>query len=408
MRALYWKNNKPGEYAMNILKKNRAALNIFLVIVLMALSLLACAFVSDAASSLEGKGRVNCSVGAILRSGPTTKSTNLAVLPNGAAVEIKKEVFTSKKKAGAKYKWYMVNTGAGAGYIRSDLVKVTSYGSMKIKASKKTPYRSGAGTKMKKKGTLKKNASVTVVMEARANGSTAVWYKIRKGSKYFYVKKSGLKAVSSSTSSSQGTTSTTSTTSTTAAAQSNPAVEVVQSAEALKVVNGACSWAVTIAGDNRFHYGLKPNSQHNGCYFCNTQTITGGRSKLGVNDYEFSYCCNPFVHAAFAHGGKEQTMLQVCQRGSSYDYHRGKGYDNSPLFAKLGKPAMEDLKKGDVICFDNHVMLYLGGGKIVESAGGDDNVPYSDSWNNSIRVCTLTEARYAKAYGAFRYIGNTN
>ena len=99
-------------------------------------------------------------------------------------------------------------------------------------------------------------------------------------------------------------------------------------------------------------------------------------------------------------------MLQICQKGSSYDYHQGRGYDTSPLFAKLGKPAMNKLIKGDVICYSNHVMLYLGNGKIAEAAGGDDNVQYSDKWNNSIRVCTLSDDRYAKAWGAFRYIGN--
>lgn len=405
MRALYWeKRTNPGEKAMNIVRKNRAMLNILLVIVLMALSLLASTFVSDAASELEAKGHVNCSVGAILRSKATTKSEMRAVLQNGSVVEIKKEVFTSKKKSSRTYKWYKVNTGAGEGYIRSDLIKVDSYQHMSMKTSKKIAYRSGAGKKMKKKGNLKKNAAVTVVMEAKAKGSAAVWYRIKKGSKYYYVKKSCLKKASSSSGTTPVPKPTTPTTP--ATPKPDPATTVVQSAEALRVVNGACAWAVTIAGDNRFHYGLKPMSQHNGCYYCNTQTLVGGRSKLGVNDYEFSYCCNPFVHAAFAHGGKEKTMLQVCQRGTSYDFHKGRGYDNSPLFAKLGKPAMSNLKKGDVICFNNHVMLYIGGGKIAEAAGGDDNVPYSDSWNNSIRVCTLSATRYAKAYGVFRYVGN--
>ena len=110
----------------------------------------------------------------------------------------------------------------------------------------------------------------------------------------------------------------------------------------------------------------------------------------------------------FAHGGNEQTMLQVCQNGSSYDYHDGRGYDVSPLFAKLGHPDMSLLKKGDVICWNNHVVLYIGNGQIVESTGGDDNVPFSDKWNNSIRVCNLSASKYASAREAYRYIGNAN
>lgn len=78
------------------------------------------------------------------------------------------------------------------------------------------------------------------------------------------------------------------------------------------VINGACAWAVAIAADDSFHYGKKPNAQHNGCYFCDTQTLKGGRAKTGVLDYEKSYCCNPFVHAAFAHGGVLRGELRAA------------------------------------------------------------------------------------------------
>ena len=392
---------------MSITRKQKAVLNMLIIALLMMLAIAASSFSSHAISGLEASGYVNCKEGAILRASASTKSAKLAGLPKGAVVEVKREVFTHKTKRSATYRWYLVNTGAGEGYIRSDLVTITKYGSASGKATKKIAYRKGAGAKMTKKGNINKNKTFTIVLEARAKGSTAVWYKIYRNGGYYYVKKSNTKIndVSSGLPQTASTPATTTNTSTETPAP-EPADTVVQSAEALRVVNGACTWAVQIAGDNRFHYGLKPMAQHNGCYFCGTQTLIGGRSKLGVNDYEFSYCCNPFVHAAFAHGGGEQTMLQVCQRGSSYDFHKGKGYDNSPLFAKLGKPAMSKLKKGDVICSNNHVMLYLGNGKVAEAAGGDDNVPYSDKWNNSIRVTTLTESRYANYYGVFRYIGN--
>ena len=364
---------------------------------MMTLAIAAASFSSHAISGLEASGYVNCNGGAILRSSASTKSSKIAGLPQGATVEVQKEVFTHKKKRSASYRWYLVNTGAGVGYIRSDLVTITKYGSASGVTTKKVAYRKGAGTKMSKKGNIGKKKSFTIVLEAKAKGSSAVWYKIYRNGGYYYVKKSNTKISNISSGLPQVAA---------ASAAAEPADTVVQSAEALRVVNGACSWGVQIAGDNRFHYGIKPNSQHNGCYFCGTQTLVGGRSKLGVNDYEFSYCCNPFVHACFAHGGGEQTMLQVCQKGSSYDYHLGKGYDVSPLFAKLGHPAMSKLIKGDVICWDNHVVLYLGGGKIVESTGGDDNIPGSSSWNNSIRVTTLADSKYAKAHGVYRYIGN--
>ena len=380
---------------MSIVRKNRTAVNILLVAALMMIAMLAASFDSDALSGLEASGYIKSSGGAVLRAKATKASSRLAVLENGSVVEIQKEVFTHKKKRSAKYKWYLVNTGAGVGYVRSDLVKISNYGSATGQTTKKVAYRKGAGTKMAKKGNLKKKATFNIVLEAKAKGSSAVWYKIRKGSSYYYVKKSGTKIANVTSGLPQ-----------VESAVANPAADINQSPEALAVVNGAVSWGIQIAADNRFHYGKKPNSQHNGCYFCGTQTLVGGRSKLGVVNYEFSYCCNPFVHACFAHGGNEPTMLAVCQNGSSYDYHLGRGYDVSPLFAKLGVPDMSLLRKGDVICWDNHVVLYIGNGQIVESTGGDDNIPNSEKWNNSIRVCNLTASKYATAHGCYRYIGN--
>lgn len=172
------------------------------------------------------------------------------------------------------------------------------------------------------------------------------------------------------------------------------------------VINGACAWAEAIANDNRFHYGYGKPAHHNGCYFCGTNTLKGGRAKTGVKNYEFSYCCNPFVHAAFSHGGGEPTMLKICQRGSSYDFHKGKGYDSSSLFRNLGHPAKSTLQKGDVLCKDNHVALYIGNGMLAEAAGGDDNNPGSAKWNKSIHVATLSDSRYNGFKRVHRYIGN--
>ena len=388
------KRTLSGSAIMTITNKRKIILNMLLVLALMAVAMIAASFDSDAMAGLEAQGYVSSSGGAVLRSKASTSGSRIAVLQNGSTVEIYKEVFTTKKKTGSKKKWYYVNTGAGTGYIRSDLVKVSRYGSATGTATKKIVYRKGAGKKMAKKGKIKKKSTFTIVLEAKAKGSSAVWYKIRKGSKYYYVKKSNIKV--------------TNVMSGLAPAANNAALTVNQSAEALTVVNGACAWAINIANDDRFHYGKKPNSQHNGCYFCNTQTLVGGRAKTGVLDYQFTYCCNPFVHAAFAHGGNEATMLQICQNGSSYDYKASRGYDNSPLFAKLGKPNMEYLRKGDVICWSNHVVLYLGNGMIVEATGGDDNVRNSAKWNNSIRVCALTASRYASAQRTYRYIGNVH
>ena len=187
-----------------------------------------------------------------------------------------------------------------------------------------------------------------------------------------------------------------------------------------EVINDACKWARWIAGDNRFHYGYtnkhgstdtkkwNPNAHHNGCYFCGTQKLSGGCSKKGIVDYEYSYCCNPFVGAAWAHGGCVPKALSLCQDCSSWDYHAGKGYDSSSLFTNLGKPAKSSLKKGDVCCTDSHVFLYLGDGKLAEASGGDDNVRNSEKWNNSIHVISLSDSKYKGIKRVHRYNGSVN
>ncbi len=168
-----------------------------------------------------------------------------------------------------------------------------------------------------------------------------------------------------------------------------------------EVINDAVAFGIWIAGDNSFHYGYTNksktiNAHHNGCYFCNTNTDKGGRSKKGIVDYKKTYCCNPFVHACWAHGGCVPKALEICQKGSSWGFSKGGGYDKSSLFTNLGHPAKSKLKKGDVLCRDTHVALYIGNGKIVEASSGDDNKKGSTKWNNSIKVRTLTDDNYKK------------
>ena len=343
---------------------------------------------ASALSGPEAKAIVKDQDGAMLRSKPTTESTRLAILKHGSVVAIKKVVFTDPVKTGAVYKWYYVNTGAGKGYIRSDLVKIKKYGSATGTVTEAVDYRKGAGESMKIKGTLEAGSVITVVLQAKSLETKSVWYKFRSGDKCYYVPSENVELTDIISGLPEDFVP-------------DPD-NIYQSGEALTVINGACSWARVIAADNRFHYGYGKAAHHNGCYFCNTNTKKGGRAKKGVKDYKFTYCCNPFVHAAFAHGGNEQTMLGICKKGKSYWVT---DYPKTPLFANLGKPAMNKLRKGDVLCSSNHVMLYVGDGQVAEAAGGDDNKRYSKGWNNSIRVKKLGALRYKK-YRVYRYIGN--
>ena len=175
-----------------------------------------------------------------------------------------------------------------------------------------------------------------------------------------------------------------------------------------QVIADTIKWALWIAGDNNFHYGYtssdkKANAHHNGCYFCGTQ-----RMKKHMLMPEHTYCCNPFVGAAWAHGGCVPTALKLCQKTSSWDFNKGHGYDKSSLFTNLGHPAMSKLKAGDVLCRDTHVALYIGNGKIVQAGHGDDNKKNSARWNSSISVSTLTAANYKNFPRVHRFNGSVN
>lgn len=155
-----------------------------------------------------------------------------------------------------------------------------------------------------------------------------------------------------------------------------------------EVIADAITWAKWIAKDNRFHYGYGTHAHHNGCYFCGTQRLKKNR-KPAILDPDFTYCCNPFVGAAWAHGGGDATAYRLCHNTNSWDFSVGQGYDTSKLFDKLGRPDYSKLKPGDVLCKQGgHVALYIGNKKVVHASGGDDNVRNSTKWNNSIRTGT--------------------
>ena len=186
-----------------------------------------------------------------------------------------------------------------------------------------------------------------------------------------------------------------------------------------EVIEDAIRWCFWIAYDNAFHYGYtnkhgssdskdwNPNAHHNGCYFCGTNVDHGGRSKKGIVDFEHTYCCNPAVTAAYAHGGCDQAALKKCRSGSSYVE---KSFKSSKNWKPLGKPKFSSLKKGEVLYWEKknscHYAIYLGNGKLFEASGGDDNKRGSKKWNNSIHIRDIDS--WGSFTGAFRYIGTVD
>lgn len=165
-----------------------------------------------------------------------------------------------------------------------------------------------------------------------------------------------------------------------------------------EVIADAVEWAKKIAKDNDFHYGHGEHAHHNGCFYCDTQKLKKGH---GIKEYKTTYCCNPFVGAAWAHGGGDATALKMCHNCNSWDFGTDKGsYHTSELFDKV---SLKSIKAGDVLCSNGHVALYIGNGKVVQAGHEDDNVIKSDDWNDSIAIGTWDG--YKRAY---RYNGSVN
>lgn len=172
-----------------------------------------------------------------------------------------------------------------------------------------------------------------------------------------------------------------------------------------EVIADTIKWTRWIAGDNNFHYGYGSHAHHNGCYFCGTQYMKMGH---GLKMPEHTYCCNPFVGAAWAHGGGDAEAYRLCHSCRSWGFAKSEGYEKSKLFDKLGKPKKGMLKPGDVLCSYTHVALFIDNNKIVEASMGDDNVPFSNRWNKSIRVRNADDSDYRYFERAYRYNGKVD
>ena len=203
---------------------------------------------------------------------------------------------------------------------------------------------------------------------------------------------------------SQTTTPSTQTTTSSQYKGTLPSLKLVKSNA--QVIADAIQWAKWIAGDNSFHYGHGDHSHHNGCYFCGTQPRI--KKTSGIVDYQKTYCCNPFVGAAWAHGGGDSKAWEMCHRGRSWDFWPDSGYAKSSLFQNLGHPAKSTLKAGDVLCSNSHAALYIGNGYIAEAGSSDDNKRNSTRWNNSICLSKLTDSRYKGFLRVHRYLGSVD
>lgn len=140
-----------------------------------------------AASSPTATATVTIKGGAYIRKSTSMTSKRIKFVNKGAKVVVRKEVFNTKTSTAAKNRWYYVSYGGKSGYMRANWLGGFKYDPDAAKATANIVYRAGAGSAMKKKGTFKKGTSLSVVLQCKAKGSSAVWYKVKKGSKVYYM-----------------------------------------------------------------------------------------------------------------------------------------------------------------------------------------------------------------------------
>lgn len=161
-------------------------------------------------------------------------------------------------------------------------------------------------------------------------------------------------------------------------------------------IDAAVAWALRIAADNSFAYGRGRGAHHNGCYFCGTNY--GPRRYMKPSRrYKKTYCCNPFVHAAYAHGAKNPRMLAGCRRASGIGMQKST-YRKFRCWKCVGKPAYRKLQKGDVLVKHDHVAMYIGRHRMVEASGA--------TWSaSSISAHHMSKGEYRHFSFVMRYTG---
>lgn len=160
-----------------------------------------------------------------------------------------------------------------------------------------------------------------------------------------------------------------------------------------QVIADAIEWAKWIARDNSFHYGHGKAAHRAGCFFCGTEQLKKGK---GIKDWERTWVCNTFVTSAFAHGGCVPSILAIDQKRNCFDWNEIKSMKEFKKVSSTPKP-------GDVLCSNRHMALSLGGNKVVQASGEDDNVPRSKSWNDSI-----SEGSWSGYNAVYRFTGSVN
>ena len=140
---------------------------------------------SSYAASVNAKGKISSS-DVNMRKSWSTSSKRVRTLKNKASVKVSCEIFTSRTGTSASKRWYAVSKGGKSGYVRADLVRITSWACIEGYTTDTVNYRKGPATSFKKLGTAGKGAEVTVLLAAKRPGGST-WYKVRVNGRTAYM-----------------------------------------------------------------------------------------------------------------------------------------------------------------------------------------------------------------------------
>lgn len=187
----------------------------------------------------------------------------------------------------------------------------------------------------------------------------------------------------------------------------------------------AVNWAVSVSKDNSFTYGAGSRAHRGGCYYCETNTgkrkykkekkgephyVNKHGKKWHKGDgkkytYTKTYCCNPFIFAAYAHGAEDPKIHAACRKGKCGGM-KPKDWTKYGCFKNVGRchdVKFSDLQAGDVIISTNHghVWMYTGKNGIVEASGGDwskDSIKHKGGAHNRYKDYKKDKTAYVIRY----------
>lgn len=176
----------------NTIKKYRIALIAILVMMFVVVGVVP----TNALTLAKSTAKVDADGGVYLRKSTSTSSDIVATIADNTKVTLKREVFTSAKNTKATTRWYYVSVSGKKGYIRSDCLDTFKYATTKVKTTDNLNYRTGPNSDMKLVGAFDGGEVIKAVLTAKLKGNDTTWYKIKKGSKYYYVSGKYITAVS--------------------------------------------------------------------------------------------------------------------------------------------------------------------------------------------------------------------